>query len=78
MCIGHEHGGGGSLAADITNTEVELPVTNHVVEQVTTHLTGWQQCSVNLHVVEDLVAERHHTLLNLAGQAQLGSDAILF
>ena len=73
----HQHGGWGSLAADIANTEEQFLVTNEIIEQVTSHLASRHQRSDDFQIVLFQIVFGQHALLYMAGHTQLRTDAFL-
>ena len=72
----HEQRGGHSLAADVTDTEIQFVVHQDVVVQVASHLAGW--CHGGMHVEPGHIGEGagHHRHLDIAGNAQLALDTL--
>ena len=74
----HHHRRWCSLATDIANAEEQLLISDVKIIQVTTHLTGWHQRTIDIHIVVLQMAGRQHALLYLAGHAQLAANTFLF
>ena len=75
--LGHEQGGGHTLARDIAKTEVELIVLKDIAVEVAADLLGGSHRGENIKVGAVREVARHHAHLDITGNAQVALDALL-
>ena len=76
----HRHRGWHTPATDITHTEVETVVLHKEVIEVATHLLGRFHHGIEIDIVtlrKSRELARHHSHLDVAGNAQLAIDTFL-
>ena len=74
---GHQECRRGALAADVTDTEEQLLVTDKIVIEVAAYGAGRFQQTFQLQSVDIQLALGQHTLLYLTGHVQLSVNALL-
>ena len=76
----HQHSRRHSFSAHITNAEAEPVMDNEEVIKITSHLSGWCQRGIELHVITFRGARKlfgNHGLLNFASYIQFPSHVFL-